>query len=62
MEQELMLGDHSLKADIIQIKTKLFSLSAELRSLNGNPILSRTENGPGQEGTDTDDANHEKSL
>ncbi len=62
MEEELTLGDHALKADIIQLKTSLFSLSAELRTLKANPVLAGSEKGRGLKGNDRDDQDHEKSL
>lgn len=33
METELMLGDHSMKADIIALKTSLYALSSDLKAL-----------------------------
>lgn len=62
MEQELVMGDHSIKADILQLKTTLFLLSAELRSLKGNPILAGVEVRQGQKGNDRNDENNEKPL
>ncbi|HWR10710.1 MAG TPA: MerR family transcriptional regulator [Rectinemataceae bacterium] len=62
METELMLGDHSLKADIIELKTTLFSLSAELKSLRANPFLNDAEKAPAREGMRDNDSNDEKPL
>jgi len=33
METELMLGDHSMKADIIALRTSLYALVSDLRAL-----------------------------
>jgi len=62
METELMLGDHSLKADIIELKTTLFTLSSELKSLKTNPFLGRAGKEPAREGIESNDANNEKPL
>ncbi len=62
METELMLGDHSLKADIIELKTTLFTLSSELKSLKTNPFLGRARKEPAREGIENNDADNEKPL
>lgn len=62
MERELMVGDHSLKADIIELKTKLFALSAELRSLSRNPYLTGGEIGLERKGAGKNDSNDKKPL
>lgn len=62
METELMLGDHSLKADIIELKTTLFTLSSELKSLKANPFLGRAGKEPAREGIENNDTDNEKPL
>lgn len=62
MEKELMLGDHSLKADIIELKTKLFSLASEARSLGRDQFIYGTELSAGQKGVSNHDENDEKPL
>ncbi|MFA5852580.1 MAG: MerR family transcriptional regulator [Spirochaetales bacterium] len=62
MEKELMLGDHSLKADIIELKTKLFSFSAELRSLARDPFFGESEATVERKGDSDNDTNDAKSL
>ena len=62
MEKELTLGDHSLKADIIELKTKLFSFSAELRSLGRDPFFGEAGMQTERKGDANDDANHAKPL
>jgi len=62
MERELMLGDHSLKADIIELKTKLFSFSAELRSLGRDPFFGEAETAVERKGDTDNDTNDAKPL
>lgn len=54
MEKELTLADSSLKAEIIEMKTYLFSLSAEMKKLRQQSSLN------GEEERDTsEETNHE---
>ena len=39
MERELVLGDHSIKADIMELKTSLYSLAVGLRALSRDPLI-----------------------
>jgi len=62
MEQELMLGDHSLKADIIELKTKLFSLSADMITLRRDQFSDVLETETEQGGTTEHDQVNQKPL
>jgi DNA-binding transcriptional MerR regulator len=62
MENELTTGDPSVKADIMELKTMLFSFSADLASMRQNPLLAGAEGGQGQEGAEDDDGHREEPL
>ena len=62
MEKELVLGDHSLKADIIELKTRLFSLSADMIALRRDAFFDVSETEAEQEGAATHDAHDQKPL
>lgn len=62
MEKELVLGDHSLKADIIELKTKLFSLSADMIALDRDPFFDVSETEVEQGGSTKHDSDNQKPL
>jgi DNA-binding transcriptional MerR regulator len=62
MEKELMLGDHSLKADIIELKTKLFSLSADMTTLRGDQFFDVLETKDREGRTKGHDPDNQKPL
>lgn len=62
MENELTTGDPSVKADIMELKTMLFSFSADLASMRQNPLLAGAEKGQVQEGAEDDDGHREEPL
>jgi DNA-binding transcriptional MerR regulator len=61
MEKELMLADSSKKADIIELKTSLYALGADLKALCEDPLLgARVENT--YRGASSNDEDNQKSL